>query len=71
MRRWTVLDGKFEESHFGRDIFYSCPKCEKDAILPVEGIVIAQLAGGGLIFDGGGSLPAKVRCPHCRTAFER
>ena len=51
---------------------FTCPRCGKDALLPVIGMVIAQTSGGALIFEPGKQIaPNKIQCRFCRRRFER
>jgi hypothetical protein len=67
---WRVLDfGEVPES--SATISFTCPKCGKDAELPVVGRALAQAAEGGVIFDTGKyALPTVIQCRFCRRKFE-
>ena len=53
-----------------RTIEYGCPHCGVVAALPVRGVAIAQLGNGGMVFDGPGAMPGKIRCRSCRHVFQ-
>jgi hypothetical protein len=74
MRNWKVLDfgpmtADPEINH--NTIEFTCMNCMKDALLPVIGVVIAQLESG-LVFDNLGrhAVPKQIQCPHCRKRME-
>ena len=68
---WDVLDFGAVPRDTGRLIPYSCPRCGHEATLPVKGLPLAQLAGGGVVFEPGDhALPARIRCRRCRRQFE-
>jgi DNA-directed RNA polymerase subunit RPC12/RpoP len=70
MRHWKIIDRGRVPTDRPRIIEYSCPGCGKEALLPVAGLPLAQLGGGGVVFDDGdGCLPPEVACPHCRRQF--
>lgn len=49
---------------------YDCPKCGREAALPVVGVVSAQTAAGGVLFEPGEhAVPAVIRCRGCRQLF--
>jgi len=53
-----------------RDVEYCC-QCGRSALLPVLGRPLAQLNGGGLVFDDGAhAMPKRIQCPHCRRRFD-
>jgi predicted RNA-binding Zn-ribbon protein involved in translation (DUF1610 family) len=65
---WAVLDyGDVPQT--ARTIEYDCPKCGREALLPVLGSTIAQIPGGSVVFDGPGKLPRTIRCRKCRSVF--
>jgi hypothetical protein len=68
--RWAILDhGKLDKAK-AHDVEFTCMKCMRDALLPVNGRVLAQLEEG-LIFDTGEHhMPKIIRCPHCRSTLE-
>lgn len=71
MRRktWDVLD-RGDVPTGACEMLYSCPHCGREAALPVVGVPLAQLGGGGIVFDGGeGLLPVAIRCRACRSVF--
>jgi hypothetical protein len=71
---WKVLDrGRVPESGPRvTTVSYTCPRCGRDAEMPVLGRPIAQLAGGGIVFDNDGvnALPSAIECRSCRRRFE-
>ncbi len=51
-------------------IEYDCIQCGRSALLPVTGVVIAQI-DSGLVFDNDPhAMPAKIQCRRCRRIFE-
>lgn len=68
VKTWKVLDRGVVGPIAGT-IPYDCP-CGHEAELPVNGRVIAITAGGGIIFDGPGSLPPKIQCRRCGRVLE-
>ena len=68
MRTWKVIEwGRVPQS--AATIEYGCPDCGYEALLPVLGIVIADL-GHGLVFDvGPHALPDEVQCRRCRRRY--
>lgn len=70
MANWKILD-RGEVPIETASISYTCPACDRDADLPVMGLALAQMSGGGLVFDRGPyALPILIQCPHCRRRFE-
>lgn len=51
---------------------YDCPRCGRSALLPVLGRPLAQLGGGGIVFDTDGeyAMPRVIQCRKCRRRFE-
>lgn len=69
MRTWKVVDYGQVPLESER-VPYDCPHCGVEASLPVVGRVLAQLAGGGLVFDiGPRALPQIIHCRSCRRTF--
>lgn len=71
MRNWKVLDFGSVQPEKARKIEFTCMNCMRDALLPVIGIVLAQI-DSGLVFDtcGSHSMPKQIQCPHCRKQME-
>ena len=70
MATWKILDrGKVPDRALA--VSYACPGCEREADLPVLGLPLAQMSGGGIVFDTQPyAMPAVIQCPHCRRRFE-
>lgn len=70
-RAWKILE-RGEVPLVGvSTIDYTCPNCEMDARLPVKGLPMAQMCGGGIVFDTGPhAMPAIIQCPYCRKRYE-
>jgi hypothetical protein len=70
MRNWKILEwGEVPETST-TTVPYDCQMCGEAALLPVLGRAVAQLAGGGLVFEPGAfGIPKVVKCPHCRRSF--
>ncbi len=66
---WKVLEwGDVPED--AAEIDYECPHCGREAPLPVVGMALAQISGGGVVFDvGRHAMPAQIRCTKCRREF--
>jgi DNA-directed RNA polymerase subunit RPC12/RpoP len=70
VKTWKIID--YGEVPPGAPtISYSCPRCGSEAEMPVKGRALAQLAGGGIVFDTNeiGALPATVQCRRCSRVF--
>jgi predicted RNA-binding Zn-ribbon protein involved in translation (DUF1610 family) len=66
---WNVID-RGEVPEGARQVFYTCAGCGRDALLPVVGLVIAQI-GSGLVFDVGPcATPKIIKCRKCRRVTE-
>lgn len=68
MATWRVID-RGTVPLAAKMIPFDCPGCGSEAALPVVGSALAQLAGGGLVFDGEHALPPKIQCRACRRRF--
>ena len=70
MKNWTILDrGEVPES-WAKTIGVDCQNCGEECRMPVLGQPMAQLPGGGIVFDTGPqALPKEIRCPYCRAEF--
>ena len=65
VKTWKVLDWGRVPPDTPTAVPLTC-QCGREAHLPVLGRAIAQLAGGGIIFDPGDhAIPATVQCRHC------
>ena len=66
VKTWKVLDFG-DVSPESPPIPYSCA-CGYEAMLPVKGRALAQLGGGGIVFDTDerGALPPVIQCRKCR-----
>jgi len=70
MGLWKIIDRGQVDQTKATMIQRTCSNCGAESGLPVNGLVIAELAGGGLVFDGPVKFPAKIRCPECDSTFE-
>lgn len=54
------------------EIDYECNYCGRSALLPILGRPLAQLSGGGIVFDTDGphAVPRLIACRACRHSFE-
>jgi hypothetical protein len=70
VKTWKVLDmGDVPE---GSPLHpFSCYHCGYEAEMPMMGRPLAQLGGGGIVFDNDGpyALPMTVQCRKCRRIF--
>jgi len=66
---WRVLDLGTVPAE-SACITYSCQGCGHEAQLPVVGTALAELNGGGVVFDGPHAMPRKIQCRRCRRVFE-
>jgi len=67
---WRVLDSPESIPKWTGSIMFSCPRCGKEALLPIVGIVIAQTGDGALVFDPGDrAIPKVIQCRYCRRRF--
>lgn len=67
VKTWKILDrGKVPKNAL--TVTYDCPHCGHEAELPVKGRALAQIAGGGIVFDNDqkGEIPPTVQCRKCR-----
>jgi len=70
MKEWKILEYGSSKPSSTRMIEYECEKCEEESLLPVAGLVMAQL-GMGLVFDIGDRwMPERIRCPYCGSTYE-
>lgn len=70
MATWRILD-RGDVPERAAVIAYTCTGCDRDADLPVMGLALAQISGGGIVFDiGPHAMPALIQCPHCRRRYE-
>lgn len=70
VKTWKILD--YGDVPTGAStISYSCQACGHEAAMPVKGRALAQLAGGGIVFDTNeeGAIPATVQCRKCGRTF--
>lgn len=65
---WDIIDfGKVPEK--AKTLMFSCPGCEREALLPVVGVPLAEMSGG-IVFDiGACAMPREIRCRKCRRHF--
>ncbi len=70
--KWRIVEEDPPAGGWTHAVDYTCPNCGQDALLPVQGLPIAQLSSGGVIFDPGPhSMPKVIECRNCRRQFER
>jgi len=70
VKTWKILDyGDVPKG--AATVNYSCQNCGHEAEMPVKGRALAQLGGGGIVFDidETGALPATVQCRKCGVVF--
>lgn len=70
VKTWRIIDrGRVPEG--AATVSYTCQRCGHEAEMPVKGRALAQLAGGGIVFDTNeqGAIPATVQCRKCRRIF--
>jgi len=71
MRKWRVLDYGDLCADKAKLVEFRCMNCQRDSLLPVTGLPIAQVESG-IVFDSGShAMPRKTECPHCRHRFEK
>jgi predicted RNA-binding Zn-ribbon protein involved in translation (DUF1610 family) len=69
--KWRIVEEGAPQGGWTGSVLFTCPRCGVDALLPVQGIAIAQV-DGALIFDPGPQqIPKIVECRRCRRQFER
>jgi hypothetical protein len=73
MATWKIIDpGRVVEGAPGvQQVDYTCPHCGAEALLPVRGLILAQLNNGGLVFEGPYEMPRHIQCRKCRRQFDR
>ncbi len=67
---WDVID-RGDVPLQAQEMEYDCPGCGRAALIPILGLPIAQMSGGGIVFDPGPrAMPRLIRCRHCRRRYE-
>ena len=68
---WRIIDQGDPPPVWTGDIMFACPHCGAEAKLPIIGTPLAQLSGGGLVFEPGPrQIPKIIQCRFCRKKFE-
>lgn len=67
MKKWNLLSPP--PSGYANEIPLTCLGCGIESLVAVSGIPLAQV-GQGIVFDGSGKVPERIRCPHCLMTLE-
>lgn len=72
VKTWKIFDyGEVPQGAPSYD--YNCPHCGYEAQMPMKGRPLAQIGGGGIVFDidEKGALPDVVQCRKCRRILTK
>jgi hypothetical protein len=50
-------------------MLFTCPGCGREALLPVRGLPLAQVAAGVVFDTADYALPREIECRACRRRF--